>query len=113
MVTLTRLALAASFIVALASAPTGAGAQSPNIREPAQSSGGGVGDIRSGEGAPARGAGTSGVRLPRNTDKSIMEPAQNSGGGVGNIRSGEGAPPRAATSRRSRTETTGSVRRRD
>jgi len=92
----TRIAIASLFATALAAAPLGALAQQPNIMEPAQSSGGGVGNIRSGEGAPARGSGTSGVKLPRSGDKSIMESAETSGGGAGTIRSREGAPARGA-----------------
>lgn len=103
---LTAATIAAALVCA-----SQAHAQGPSIYEPAQSSGGGVGDIRSGEGAPARGASTHGIRLPRNTDKSIYEPAENSGGGVGNIRSGEGAPPLSATTkRRAPPKSTGAVR---
>ncbi len=95
MSTFLRSAAGAMFVAGLAFATSGA-AQQPNIRAPAEVSGGGAGNIRSGEGAPARGAGTSGIRLPRNTDRSIYEPAEVSGGGAGNIRSGEGAPARGA-----------------
>ncbi|MHB2167311.1 hypothetical protein [Alsobacter sp. R-9] len=119
--------LTGALVLAAASLAAPAPGWSQTVREPAEHSGGGAGnpqsgEIRSREGAPARGAGTSGIRLPRGGDGSVAQPAEQSGGGAGNprsgeIRSGEGAPPlavpktRTVKKKRAGTDTTGSVRR--